>query len=211
MAVRVKICGIKDRIEALEAINAGADALGFVFYGPSRRYITPEKAREITEQLPPFVNKVGVFVDESLNILRETAEYCGLDTIQLHGEEGVSYCRQIGWVVIKAFRVRNKKVLREMEAYRGVAGGFLLDTYLPGQIGGTGRTFNWDLARRAVGAGFKIVLAGGLTPQNIYDAVVAVYPYAVDVSSGVEKNGVKNSFLIKEFIINIRRAENGIT
>ncbi|RKO66844.1 phosphoribosylanthranilate isomerase [Desulfofundulus salinus] len=183
--VRVKICGITDISSALAAAEAGADALGFVF-APSPRRITPSQACRICRELPPFITRVGVFVDAPLEEVRAVAEYCGLDAIQLHGSESPDYCRALGRRVIKAFRVGDE--IDPVELSRYPADAILLDTFVAGQKGGTGQPFDWQLA-----AGLKLsrplILAGGLTPENVGRAVAIVQPYGVDVSSGVEKDG----------------------
>jgi phosphoribosylanthranilate isomerase len=183
--VRVKICGITDISSALAAAEAGADALGFVF-APSPRRITPSQACRICRELPPFISRVGVFADAPLEEVRAVAEYCGLDAIQLHGSESPDYCRSLGRRVIKAFRVGDEIDPVELSGYP--ADAILLDTFVAGQKGGTGQPFDWQLA-----AGLKLsrplILAGGLTPENVGRAVAIVQPYGVDVSSGVEKDG----------------------
>ncbi|MBM4295217.1 MAG: phosphoribosylanthranilate isomerase [Deltaproteobacteria bacterium] len=183
--VRVKICGITNLEDALLAAELGADALGFIFYPPSPRAIESDAARTIITQLPPFVTTVGVFVDEDAATVTELAALVVLDWIQLHGSEGPDYCLGLERRVIKAFRVRDESSFGEMEKYRGAVQALLLDTYKPGHVGGTGETFNWDLARRAKQYG-PIILAGGLTPDNVARAIQTVQPQAVDVGSGVE-------------------------
>lgn len=216
MTVRVKICGITDMETATAAVAAGADALGFVF-AESRRKVAPEAAREIILGLPPFVSAVGVFVDAPLELVREVADYCRLDAVQLHGMESPEYCTQLGLKVIKAFGVRPKEApssgtaagalvsesdLELIDTYRSVS-AVLLDTAVPGLAGGTGRTFDWGLLN---GKRFKIplILAGGLTPENVTSAVRTVRPYAVDVSSGVETDGRKDAAKIKAFIKQVK-------
>lgn len=197
--VRVKICGIVDIDTALGAVEAGADALGFVF-APGRRTISPERAREIIERLPPLVSRVGVFVNSPAGEVEAVASYAGLDTVQLHGDETPEYCKGLGFKVIKSFAVGCAADLEMAGAYR--VDGYLLDTSVPGQRGGTGRTFDWRLA-----AGFKegpLILAGGLSPDNIKEAVELVKPFAVDVSSGVESGGRKDIFKIREFIRRVK-------
>ena len=196
MSVRVKICGIRDRETARAAVEAGADALGFVFAASPRR-VTPEVAREIIAALPPFVTTVGVFVDAPLSVVREVAAFCRLDAVQLHGAEPPEYCRELNLRVIKALRVKDAGSLAAIDAYPVQA--MLLDTYLPGRAGGTGKAFDWGLL-----AGMKfrlpLVLAGGLTPENVGAAVRTVRPYAVDVSGGVETGGRKDPAKIRAFI-----------
>jgi phosphoribosylanthranilate isomerase len=180
---RIKICGITNVEDAVMAVEAGADALGFVFYQGSPRYISPEQAAAIIRRLPPFVQTVGLFVNEASATVNAIANRCGLDIIQLHGEETPEYCRSMTRRVIKAFRVKDESSLEEMANYQVAA--CLLDAWSPKAHGGTGTTFNWDIAARAA-ASRPIILAGGLTPENVAEAIMIVKPYAVDVSSGVE-------------------------
>ncbi|MDW7674272.1 MAG: phosphoribosylanthranilate isomerase [Bacillota bacterium] len=201
--VKVKVCGISSLEEALTAVNAGANAIGFVF-APSKRKINPEKAREISLALPPFVSKVGVFVNQERYEVQEISSFCNLDVLQFHGEETPEYCRKFTQTVVKAFGVKDSSVLEELPKYKGVQ-GFLLDTYDPDLKGGTGRTFNWQIAAAAKDFG-PVVLAGGLKPGNIKEAILKVRPYGVDVSSGVELEGKKSAALITEFFGEIRRS-----
>jgi len=199
--VRVKICGIRTMEAALAAVEAGADALGFVF-ASSARQIEPGEAARIIEQLPPFISTVGVFVDAPRQQVQEIAETCRLDLLQFHGEEPPAYCR--GWrqPVVKGFRVRDDSVLEQVSRYDVAA--CLLDAYVPGQAGGTGRSFNWELARQT-GSGRCIILAGGITPENVEQAVSQARPYAIDVSSGVETGGVKDPVKIAALLKAVRR------
>jgi len=183
--VRVKICGITNLTDALLAAELGAHALGFIFYPKSPRAIRPEAARDIIRGLPPFVLSVGVFVDEEAGVVREMAESVGLDWLQLHGRESPAYCRALGRRVIKGFRIKDTSSLSLLSDYRDAVQAFLLDTYRPGTPGGTGETFDWGLAREAGKYG-PIILAGGLTAENVAAAVRAARPQAVDVASGVE-------------------------
>lgn len=201
--VRVKICGITSLRDAEYAVELGADALGFVF-APSVRKITPIKARRIIKSLGPFINCVGVFANEDLQAIRETGRYCGLDTVQLHGNEPPEDVESLeqDYRVVKALRMRDKRGLNLLNRYRPDA--FLLDTYEKGKLGGTGKAFPamWKVARMAGGDGsVPIILAGGLNPENVREAVEAARPFAVDVSSGVELGpGRKGKQLIREFI-----------
>jgi phosphoribosylanthranilate isomerase len=183
--MRIKICGITNLKDALLAAELGADALGFNFHPTSPRKIEAEAAKDIIAQLPPFVATVGVFVDEAAAVARGLAARVGLDWLQLHGAESPEYCRSLGRRVIKAFRIKDEASLAELAAYRGAAQAFLLDTYRPGQVGGTGETFDWRLAKEARKYG-PIILAGGLTPENVARAIEVAQPAAVDVASGVE-------------------------
>lgn len=196
--VKVKICGITNRDDALMAVEAGADALGFVFYEKSPRYVTPEHATEIIAALPPFVQAVGLFVNAPLEVVNKTCDLCGLDIVQLHGDESSEFCAQVSRRVIKAFRVKDVSSLEPIANY--LVAGHLLDAYSPKEYGGTGLTFNWDVAKLAKQYG-PVILAGGLTPDNVRQAVEEVAPYAVDVSSGVESApGVKDEAKVREFI-----------
>jgi phosphoribosylanthranilate isomerase len=183
--VRIKICGITNLEDALLAAALGADALGFIFYAKSPRKVPPEAARKIIAQLPPFVSAVGVFVDEEAAVVQQVAAQVRLDWVQLHGQESPEYCRSLGRRVIKAFRIQDQDSLRRLADYRGVAQALLLDTYKPGQVGGTGEVFDWHLAREAKKYG-PIILAGGLTPDNVAQAIVTALPHAVDAASGTE-------------------------
>jgi len=196
--VRIKICGITNLEDALVAVEAGADALGFVFFQGSSRHISPEQATEVIRHLPPFVQTVGLFVNEELATVNVTADRCGLDIVQLHGEESSDYCAGVKRRVIKAFRVKDASVLDEMAHYHVAA--CLLDAWSPTAHGGTGTTFNWEIAARAA-LSQRIILAGGLVPDNVAEAVARVNPYAVDVSSGVESApGKKDAGLVSRFI-----------
>ncbi len=201
--VKVKICGITSLDDALAAVDAGADALGFVFHPASPRHIFPEQAAAIIKRLPPFVHTVGLFVNEHSVTVNAVADQCGLDLVQLHGEEPPDYCSQITRRVIKAFRVRDITSLDSLKDYRVSA--CLLDAWSPVAHGGTGKTFNWEIAAQAVASGSRIILAGGLTVTNVAEAVRQVRPYAIDVSSGVESApGRKNIDLIKSLISSIK-------
>lgn len=202
--IRIKICGITNIEDALAAVEAGADALGFVFYERSPRNISPEQAAAIIRQLPPFVQTVGLFVNEQLTVVNSIADQCGLDIVQLHGEETPKFCAAVNRRVIKAFRVKDQSSLDQIRDYH--VAGCLLDAWSPAAYGGTGETFNWELAAAAA-ASHGIILAGGLTPDNVAEAVHRVRPYAVDVSSGVESApGIKDWEKIFDFIRNARSA-----
>jgi len=205
--VRVKICGITNLEDALLAAEMGADALGFIFYPPSPRSIEPDSARGIIDQLPPFVTTVGVFVDENATTVKELAAAVGLDWLQLHGQESPEYCRSLGLRVIKAFRIQDEASLAPLAAYRDAAQAFLLDACRPGRMGGTGETFDWRLAREALKYG-PIILAGGLTPENVGQAIKMAAPQAVDVASGVETApGKKDPIKLRAFFAAVRGAE----
>ena len=206
MSLRIKICGITHCDDALAAVDAGADALGFVFHEASPRHVSIATAAEIIHQLPPFVAKVGVFVDATEETVQQVVAECGLDTVQLHGAESPAVCRRLSVKVIKAFRVRGLESLIELPQYDTSA--WLLDSYVPGQAGGTGARFKWDLALEAKKLGRPIILAGGLTPGNIALAVRQVRPFGVDVSTGVESEpGRKDVRKVQQFIEAARQAD----
>lgn len=200
--MNIKICGLKEAGPAVRAAELGADFLGFVF-AESPRKVTPEQARLIISQLPSRVRKVGVFVDEDPQVINDIVSYCGLDLAQLHGRETPADCRELSCPVIKGFRVKDAGSLEDLEPYRGHVEMFLLDTYVKGVAGGTGKTFDWSLARHAAEYG-KILLAGGLNPENVGSAVKAARPFGVDVSSGVETGGNKDLAKIEAFIRQVR-------
>lgn len=207
---RVKICGITTAEDALAAVEAGADALGFVFYKESPRHIFPEEAARIINLLPPFVQAVGLFVNEAPETVNQVSRICRLGLVQLHGDETPAYCRRIDQRVIKAFRVRSLTCLDPIADYR--LSGCLLDAYSPAAYGGTGQSFNWEIAREAVRRGHRIVLAGGLTPENVAEAIRQVAPYAVDVSSGVESApGRKDADKVRAFIRNVKETSHETT
>lgn len=207
--VKVKICGITNLEDALAAVEAGADALGFVFFEKSPRAITPEQAAAIIRRLPPFVQVVGLFVNEQVAVINKIADQCGLDIVQLHGEETPEFCTGVKRRIIKAFRVRDQSSLDQIGEYDVAA--CLLDTWCPTAHGGTGKTFNWEIAAAAA-ASRCIILAGGLTPENVAEAVKAVRPYGVDVSSGVESApGCKDRRKMFEFCTNAKRGTHEIS
>ena len=181
---RVKICGITNLEDAELALQAGADALGFIFYPPSPRNITIDEAEEIAKKLPPFVVRVGVFVDHDADALKQTVKRVGIGIVQYHGEESPVYCESFGFPYIKSIRMRDDVDLPDMSRRYEGACALLLDTYRPDLVGGTGQVFNWQQARRL---GQKpVILAGGINADNVLTAIAAVEPYAIDVCSGVE-------------------------
>jgi phosphoribosylanthranilate isomerase len=202
--VQVKICGITNVEDALAAVEAGADALGFVFYPPSPRYVTPERAREIIDKLPPFVTTVGLFVDVPVETVNAIAARCGLDRLQLHGHESPVFCAMAARPVIKAFRIKSADSLMPLPDYKVSA--YLLDAYVEGALpGGTGASFAWELAAQAKPYG-PLILAGGLTPENVASAIRQVAPYGVDVSTGVERApGRKDHGKVRTFIARAKR------
>lgn len=203
----VKICGIKDKNMAHVAVEAGADALGFVF-APSSRRITPQVVRNIIQSLPESIVKVGVFVDAPISSVRDIARYCALTTLQFHGQEDVDYCLQFRLPIIKAIKVTEKgQFIPDPARYQGITQLFLADTYQKKNAGGTGKTFPWQKVDFIKKCG-SVILAGGLRPENVYQALSITQPWGVDVSSGVETDGAKDSKKIRKFIQETRRWEN---
>ena len=199
--VRIKICGITNVDDALAAVEAGADALGFNFYRKSPRYVAPVEARHIIEQLPPRVLCVGVFVNEDADSLRRIVAEAGLGAAQLHGDESPEFCGDLGGVMrIKALRVGERTFLAE-EVHTVQHRSHLLDAFTTDAFGGTGRTFDWRGSRGGSALVPKLFLAGGLSAENVSEAVRAVRPFAVDVCSGVETTpGRKSQRLVEKFI-----------
>ena len=199
MSVKVKICGITNLADALLAAEAGADALGFVFCEQSPRCVSIDAAAEIIRGLPPFLVKVGVFVNAPTDLVYRGIAECGFNLLQFHGDETSEYCVQFGLMSMKAFRIRDQNSLLDLPKYHTDA--WLLDAYAPDKPGGTGQRFNWELAVQARDLGRPIFLAGGLTAENVGEAVRLVRPYAVDVSSGVEAApGKKDHEKVRAFI-----------
>ena len=205
--IRVKICGITRVADAEKAVELGADALGFIF-AKSPRQITPQKAREITLRISPFVKTVGVFVNERPAKIREIMDFCGLDLVQLHGNESVSSCSELAPRVIKAFRVQGEESLLQIAEYKNHVRAILLDAYQKGLNGGTGKTFDWRLAVKAKKTGIPMVLSGGLDADNITEALERVNPFAIDISSGIEKRpGIKDHGRMRAFMRKIKDYE----
>lgn len=199
MSVRVKICGITNLADARVAVEAGADALGFNFYEQSPRFVLTKTAAEISRALPPFTLRAGVFVNASEDLVRRAIGECGLDLLQFHGDEPPDFCTQFGLMSIKAFRIRDAASLKELTRYQTDA--WLLDAYASDTFGGTGEKFNWNLAVEAQRPGKPVFLAGGLTPENVTEAIRQVQPFGVDVSSGVESSpGRKDHARVRAFI-----------
>ncbi len=184
MSVTVKICGITSEADALAAAEAGADAIGLMFYEGSPRHVSIEQAKAISAVLPPHIVRVGVFVNAAEATISKAIAECTLNIAQFHGDETPEDCGRFALMTIKAFRMKGPKTLDEMKAFP--TDGFLLDAYVKDELGGTGTRFNWDLAVRAQEFGRPIFLAGGLTADNVAEVVQKVQPFAVDVSSRVE-------------------------
>jgi len=206
MNTRVKICGITNLADAQAAVEAGADALGFIFYQKSPRCMTLPAAAKISKRLPPFVLRVGVFVNAAEELITRAIGECGLGLLQFHGDETPEFCLRFGLMSMKAFRIRDAESLKELPKYPTEA--WLLDAYSAENLGGTGEKFNWDLAVEAQKFGKPVFLAGGLTPENVAAAMHQVRPFGVDVSSGVETSpGKKDHAKVRAFIANVRLAE----
>lgn len=195
---KIKICGITNLIDAILALDLGADALGFIFYRNSKRYVNAEDASWIISKLPPFVNTVGVFVNQSVEELKSMKREIGFDLFQLHGDEEPDYCRELGDSVIKAIRVRDSIDQVDIDSFPVRA--LLFDAHSKSGFGGMGRSFDWRLLT-GIRVSKSVILSGGLTPENVAEAIDVVKPYAVDVSSGVEDYpGKKNAAKLKAFI-----------
>jgi phosphoribosylanthranilate isomerase len=200
--MKIKICGITNREDAEVAVAAGADAVGFVMFRKSPRWVEPAMARSIIAGLPPFVLPVGVFVNEEAERVRVLMDECGLALAQLHGDESALYCEHLGRPALKAIRLKDRGTFLALAEFQGLANvrGVLIDTFSDQAYGGTGKTVDWTLAQEAARS-TPIILAGGLTPANVAEAIALVRPYGVDVSSGVEQSpGKKDPEKVKAFI-----------
>ena len=199
MSTIVKICGITSPADGLAAVEAGADAIGLMFHERSPRHVTMPAAAEIARALPPFIVKVGVFVNAPEEFVLRAIGECGLNIAQFHGDETPDFCAQFPVMTVKAFRIKDAGSLKALPEYATDA--WLLDAFVPDKLGGTGEQFNWDFAIEAQKLGKPIFLAGGLTPENVAEAVRRVRPYAVDVSSGVESSpGKKDHAKVRAFV-----------
>jgi len=199
VSVTVKICGITSEADALAAAEAGADAIGLMFYEDSPRHVTISQAKAISEALPKNFVRVGVFVNAEESMISQAVIDCTLNILQFHGDESPEDCGRYNVMSLKAFRMQGPETLEAMKEFP--ADGFLLDAHVEDALGGTGETFNWDLAVRAQELGRPIFLAGGLTVENVAEAVAKVQPFAVDVSSGVESEpGRKDPAKMRAFV-----------
>lgn len=203
---RVKICGITNADDAAVAVEEGADALGFIFYRNSPRYVEPSVAKAIIATLPAFVTPVGVFVNEDCRTVRSIIDQCGIHFAQLHGDETIAYCEELARPILKALRLKDRGSLLALAEFQGQGGvrGFVLDSFSDKQYGGTGSQADWGLAAEAAEAA-TVLLAGGLTPENVVQAIKSVRPYGVDVSSGVESvPGKKDHQKVRTFLEAVR-------
>ncbi|WP_317142044.1 phosphoribosylanthranilate isomerase [Endozoicomonas sp. 8E] len=198
LKTRIKVCGVTSVEEALAAVNAGADALGLVFYAPSKRFVSVSKAREIAAAVPPFITLVGLFVDAEEAVIRGVLDQVPLDLLQFHGNETDQECERWRRRYIKALRVRLGTSVEESAAAYPGACGLLLDSYRKGIPGGTGEAFDWQLIPDSLDK--PVILAGGLNPENVSQAIEQVAPFAVDVSSGVENDRGKDPEKMKAFV-----------
>ncbi|MGH2458756.1 MAG: phosphoribosylanthranilate isomerase [Chloroflexota bacterium] len=197
-ALKVKICGLRDLANARAAVEAGADFVGFIF-APTRRYVAPDVVATICRELPSSVQKVGLFVNERAEVIRTIIQDCRLDYAQLCGDETPEFCRTLGVPAVKSLKVRGPEVLDEVARYAGVVAWCNLDGFQPDQHGGTGTRFDWELAG-PVARRFTVMVAGGLTPENVTEAIAVARPWGVDVSSGVETGGQKDPEKIARFV-----------
>lgn len=206
---RIKMCGLTREKDVVAGIDAGLDALGFIFYEKSPRNVEPDFVRSMVAQMPPFTECVGVFVNREREEVEEIIEYCRLTYAQLHGNENPKFCERIERFVspcrvIKAFRVSEESQSDEFAPYASVIHGYLLDTYMKGSAGGTGKTFDWNIIQR-LKLQRPMILAGGLTPENVEEALSQVQPFGVDVNSGVEiEPGIKDHAKLNAFVRKVR-------
>ncbi|MDG4474597.1 phosphoribosylanthranilate isomerase [Thiovibrio frasassiensis] len=204
---RIKVCGMREVAEVAAVVEAGVDAIGMIFVEQSPRYVEPERARDIVASLPPFVDAVGVFLDQDVATVNEIVRSCGLTMVQLHGEESPAYCAEINCRVIKVFRVRPTLSTEDLAPYAGVVSGFLFDTFHEKIAGGTGDTFDWHLLEK-LSPPRPIILAGGLTPENVGEAIRQAHPFAVDLNSGVEISpGRKDLVKVRAAIAQVAAAD----
>jgi phosphoribosylanthranilate isomerase len=206
------MCGTTRLEDAEAAVSAGMDALGFIFFDKSPRFVSRDLAASIIRELPPFITRVGVFVNSSMDHVKEHVKSCGLTQVQLHGDESPAYCETVktwnpGCSVCKAFRIGRDSVPADLDTYSPVVDSFLFDTYIKGREGGTGQSFDWSLID-ALKPGKPLILAGGLNPENVAEAVASIAPYGLDVNSGVESApGVKDRELINLLVTRVRAAD----
>ncbi|SES89001.1 phosphoribosylanthranilate isomerase [Natronincola peptidivorans] len=199
--IRVKICGLTREEDIDYANKVMPDYVGFVF-ADSKRQVTVERAKELTEKLDKRIRKVGVFVNAPIEAVKITAERCKLDILQFHGEEKPEELKDVSQEIWKSFRIKNVDSFKELNHYK--VDGYLLDTYVKGEMGGTGKAFDWNIPTSEIKDKY-IILAGGLTPENVEEAIKKIRPNVVDISSGVESNGLKDLKKMKEFIERVRK------
>lgn len=199
--MKIKICGLTNKDDALNAIALNVDALGFIFYEHSPRYISPEVVETFVLDLPPFINTIGVFVNATPDYINSVVKRCKLNGIQLHGSEPPEFCTQFSLPTIKAIPVREHSDITTIPKYKGCVNGILLDTKAENVHGGTGKTFDWGLALEAKEYDTPLILSGGINAKNIEKALKMVAPYGIDICSGVEKEpGIKDYNKMQELI-----------
>lgn len=209
---RIKMCGMTREKDVEIGVSLGLDALGFIFYEKSPRNVFPDFVRAVISKVPPFVDCVGVFVDRDREEVEEIVEYCSLSHAQLHGKENPKYCERLERFaspchVIKAFRVSSESTGELFTPYDDLVHGYLLDTYEKGNAGGTGKSFDWTIIER-LELQRPLILAGGLTPANVEEAIDAVAPFGVDVNSGVElEPGIKDHNKVRSFVQKVRKMD----
>ncbi|MCP4049357.1 MAG: phosphoribosylanthranilate isomerase [bacterium] len=203
--MNIKICGITNIEDAQNAISLGVNAIGFIFVKDSPRYITPETAEEISMNLPPFIQSVGVFLDQSIEEINAITTQCRLDIIQLHGSESPGFCLKMPRKVIKAIKVSDIEDIIGIAKYQGIVSAILLDTKVMHRDGGTGKTFDWGLALKAKDFDIPIILAGGINITNLQKALTLVNPYAIDISTGVENSPGKKDYNKMEEVLHIAK------
>jgi len=210
--VKIKICGITNEKDAFYTTTLGADFIGFNFYAGSDRKISTKMAKDIIAKAPPVIIPVGLFVNDEMDIITAVIKTCNIKHVQFHGNESAEFCGHFKKsfpeiTLIKAFKMKGEGSLRYIKQFTDIVDYFLLDAYVPGEEGGTGETFNWDIAIEVKQFNKPIFLAGGLTPENVVDAITKVQPYAVDVATGVERLPRRKDFdKLKQFIVNAKKA-----
>ena len=199
--MKVKICGLTKKDDILDVVHLGADAIGVIFYEKSPRFVSLQDAEVLFHDVPAFVNRVGVFVNQSVEFVNEVSDKCKLDYVQLHGDESIEYCKKVNRKIIKAFRVATENDIKKIVSYSSLVSAVLLDTKVKGSFGGTGQSFDWGLAIAAKEYDVPVILSGGINVSNVQKAIQLVDPYCIDISSGVENQpGVKDYNKLEEFI-----------
>ncbi|MGA0242384.1 MAG: phosphoribosylanthranilate isomerase [Candidatus Marinamargulisbacteria bacterium] len=199
--MKIKLCGMTNRDDALNAIALGVDAIGFIFYPHSPRFIPPEKVETFMLDIPPFIHTIGVFVNESVDAINDISARCKLSGIQLHGHEAPEFCTAFSLPTIKSIAIKDEDDIKKIPQYKGCVSGVLLDTKVENVYGGTGKTFDWGLALAAKEYDVPLILSGGITPQNSEKAIKMVSPYGVDICSGVEKEPGKKDYHKMQMLI----------
>lgn len=208
--IRIKICGLTRSEDVASAVEAGADALGFVFYDPSPRSVDVQQAKVLINGVPAFVTTVALFVNPSVELVERVISECKVDLLQFHGDESPEFCQQFSRPYMKAVRVKNSEDIEAADAIYNDAKALLLDAYVENIPGGTGKTFDWSLVPEKLNKPW--ILAGGLTVENVKASILQTQPYAVDVSGGVEAaKGIKSTDKIQQFISEVRSAEQAIS